>query len=108
MIGVDLSNIGMNKEILIYRVQSIWELLQKSKVSKQRKYIFREYDKTDPLLVDIIIPIAEPNVNEKEYCRIVISFAKYLTKDKILNLELVCPIEKRLEEITSPTESPTE
>ena len=65
MIGIDLSDIGMNKEILIYRVQSISELLQKFKVSKQRKYIFKEYAKTDPLLVDIIIPIAEPDVNEK-------------------------------------------
>jgi hypothetical protein len=107
MIGVDLSDIGMNREILINRVQSISELLQKFQVGGQGKYKFKEYAKTDPLLVDIIIPIEEPNINVKEYCQVIVSFAKYLPKDKILNFELFCPIEKRLDEITSPTESPT-
>jgi hypothetical protein len=107
MFGAELNDIGMDDETLINRAQSISELLQKFQVSRQGKYKFKEYDKTDFHLVDIIIPIVEPNVNEKDYCRIVVSFAKYLANNKILDFELQCPIEKRLEEITSPIESPT-
>lgn len=92
MIGVELEDIGINYEILAFRVKKIQTLLDQYGIAKERKYKYVEYSKIDPLLVEVIIPILKSKKNEKKNPQIIVSFAKYIEEGKILDFDLKDPL----------------
>jgi hypothetical protein len=88
MIGIELYYLGMNEQMLVSKIREVHILLQKFELAPKNKYKFIEYPKTDPNLVDIILPLKSEEHSAKDI-QIVIKFAKYLGNGKILNFDLI-------------------
>lgn len=75
LIGVDLSDISKNEEILSFEVKQLSHLLNSHILPDERTYRVIEYQKNDAQLLDIVIPIGTDSLE--------IGFAKFLPVDKI-------------------------
>jgi len=99
MIGVDPHEIGLNDEKIMSSIEAINKSIGQENNSKLTEYKFREYPKTSPHLVDVIVTIKKFNADNKY---IVVSFVKFLEDGKIYYFELINAIPKNLEDLPPP------
>ena|ERR1043165_434386 len=86
MIGIELEYVGLDDEILAYRINRLREILSTHDIPNKSKFQFIEYTQKDYRLVDIIIPLNGKKETNSQ--KIKIYFAKFTEAGKILDFDI--------------------
>ena len=87
MMGVDLSDVGKNEEMLDYDVKKFHQYLNDYKIGSKDDFKFKKYSKKNPMLVDITVPFKNETSGKKIYLNV--SFTKYIGNGKILDFKII-------------------
>ena len=86
LIGVDLYIIGLNDELLAFRINKMHDYLNEKNFLDNKDFEFKEYPSSDALLVDITVIFKK---SEKEKISLIVTFAKYIPKGEILDFKIL-------------------
>jgi hypothetical protein len=89
MVGIELGYVGMNDELLLFRIEQLHDVLKEYYLSDSKSFYFKEYSPQSPLLVDITIPLENSKKENRNNYRVLISFAKFIDKTKVLNFQII-------------------
>jgi hypothetical protein len=88
MMGVRLEDIGSDDWTLIWNVDRANKLLKEYGIPDETKFLLKEYEKRNPQLLDVTVPILKDGKGSLKDAKMIISFVKYIPPSKILNFSI--------------------